>query len=143
MRIFKQTTQCLLLGAGIVVLGCSVQPIQPPITGGDRDQHDCIPSAGYVWSDLLQDCVRPFELDLQLIKPVINDGSNYVQQIGVLFSPDKSSCEVFMEGKSPILEAVEENRYLYLDKKEEYELIKKSDQWELIINKTNRFTESH
>lgn len=142
MITFKHITQCLLLGAGIVVLGCSVQPIQPQITGGDRDEHDCIPSAGYVWSDLLQDCVRPFELDLQLIRPMTNEGSNYVQQVGVLFSADKSTCEVFVERKSPILEAVDENRYLYIEKKDHYELIKKSDQWELIINKTIRFTES-
>jgi hypothetical protein len=48
MITLKNISQCLLLGAGIVVLGCSVQPIHPQITGGDRDEHDCIPSAGYV-----------------------------------------------------------------------------------------------
>ena len=142
MTIKKQIRQCLLLGAGIVVLGCSVQPIQPQITGGDRDEHDCIPSAGYVWSDLIQDCIRPFELDLQLMRPMTNEGSTYVQQVGVLFSSDKLTCEVFVEGKSPILEAVEENRYLCIEKKDHYELQKISAQWELIINKTIRFTES-
>jgi hypothetical protein len=142
MTIKKQIRQCLLLGAGIVVLGCSVQPIQPQITGGDRDEHDCIPSAGYVWSDLIQDCIRPFELDLQLMRPMTNEGSTYVQQVGVLFSADKLTCEVFVDGKSTILKAVEENRYLYIEKKDNYELHKKSDQWQLMINKTIRFTES-
>lgn len=143
MITLKNISQCLLLGAGIVVLGCSVQSIQPPITGGDRDEHDCIPSAGYVWSDLIQDCIRPFELDLQLIRPMINEGSTYMHQVGVLFSADKSTCEVFVEGKSPILEAVDGNRYIYIEKKDHYELLKISDHWELILNKTIRFTESY
>jgi hypothetical protein len=142
MTIKKQIRQRLLLGAGIVVLGCATNREIPPVTGGDRDEHDCIPSAGYVWSDLIQDCIRPFELDLQLMRPMTNEGSTYVQQVGVLFSADKLTCEVFVDGKSPILEAVEENRYLYIEKKDHYELQKISDQWELIINKTIRFTES-
>ncbi len=143
MITLKNISQCLLLGAGIVVLGCSVQSIQPPITGGDRDEHDCIPSAGYVWSDLIQDCIRPFELDLQLLRPMTNDGSNYVQQASVLFSTDKSTCEVFVDGKSPIFEAVDGNRCIYIEKKDHYELLKISDHWELILNKTIRFTESY
>jgi len=29
--------------------------------GGDRDEHGCIPSAGYTWSDALDRCVRSVE----------------------------------------------------------------------------------
>jgi len=29
--------------------------------GGDRDSHGCIPSAGYMWCEVLQKCVRPWE----------------------------------------------------------------------------------
>ena len=142
MTIKKQIRQCLLLGAGIVVLSCSSNRNVPTITGGDRDEHNCIPSAGYVWSDLMNDCIRPFELDLQLMHPVINDVSNYVQQAGVLFADDKSSCEVFIDGKSPILEAVNEEQFIHIDKKEQYELRKINGHWELLINKSIRFTES-
>lgn len=31
------------------------------LLGGDRDEHGCIPSAGYVWCEKLQKCIRPWE----------------------------------------------------------------------------------
>jgi hypothetical protein len=35
------------------------------LLGGDRDAHDCIPSAGYKWCEAMTSCIRPFEHDLQ------------------------------------------------------------------------------
>ena len=35
--------------------------ISRPLLGGDRDEHGCIPSAGYVWCEKLQKCIRPWE----------------------------------------------------------------------------------
>lgn len=29
--------------------------------GGDRDEHGCLPSAGYIWCEKLQKCIRPWE----------------------------------------------------------------------------------
>ena len=31
------------------------------IVGNDRDDHGCIPSAGYVWCEKKQKCIRPWE----------------------------------------------------------------------------------
>ena len=31
------------------------------LLGGDRDEHGCIPSAGYIWCEKLQKCIRPWE----------------------------------------------------------------------------------
>ena len=31
------------------------------VLGGDRDEHGCIPSAGYSWDAEKQKCVRPWE----------------------------------------------------------------------------------
>ncbi len=36
-------------------------PVQPPVVGGDRDEHGCIPSAGYTWCEESQKCIRPWE----------------------------------------------------------------------------------
>ena len=38
-------------------------PAQPeePMPGSDRDEHGCIPSAGYEWCEPLQKCIRPWE----------------------------------------------------------------------------------
>ena len=35
--------------------------INRPLLGGDRDEHGCIPSAGYIWCEELQQCIRPWE----------------------------------------------------------------------------------
>ena len=39
---------------------CSVA-CHMPLPGGDRDEHGCIPSAGYSWCDATQKCIRPWE----------------------------------------------------------------------------------
>lgn len=31
------------------------------LVGGDRDEHGCIPSAGYSWCNVTQKCIRPWE----------------------------------------------------------------------------------
>ena len=46
-----------------LLLGCQsdTQPTETKV-GADRDAHGCIPSAGYLWCELQQQCVRPWEL---------------------------------------------------------------------------------
>ena len=34
----------------------------PAVPGSDRDEHGCVPSAGYRWCDRTQQCERPWEL---------------------------------------------------------------------------------
>ena len=34
----------------------------PPAPGSDRDEHGCIPSAGYAWCAKTAQCERPWEL---------------------------------------------------------------------------------
>ncbi len=40
-----------------LLIGCSSEPK----VGGDRDEHGCIVSAGYVWCEEKQKCLRPWE----------------------------------------------------------------------------------
>lgn len=35
---------------------------EPPMPGSDRDEHGCIPSAGYTWCPRTNQCERPWEL---------------------------------------------------------------------------------
>ena len=73
----------LMLGASFLLLGCTQpapeEPITPPVTpppeeeeqppaeeeepmpGSDRDEHGCIPSAGYTWCEVKQKCLREWE----------------------------------------------------------------------------------
>lgn len=43
------------------ILDDSTNLPEPQLIGNDKDEHGCIPSAGYLWSDAKQACVRPWE----------------------------------------------------------------------------------
>ena len=53
--------------------------------GADRDGHGCIGSAGYVWSEAVQDCIRLFESG---IRTEAVDGSGRSVSVGRL----KTEC---------------------------------------------------
>ena len=61
----------------LILVGCEHMRIQPedlaapketvsepePLVGGDRDEHGCNPSAGYMWCESKQKCLRIWEED--------------------------------------------------------------------------------
>ena len=68
--------------------------------GGDEDEHGCISSAGYTWSNLREDCVQLFEVAYRLnpVSDLTNDDATDVAVISafVLFNEDKSAVEIFL-----------------------------------------------
>ena len=56
---------------------------QRALLGGDRDEHGCIGSAGYVWSEVSQDCIRVFEKG---IRTESERGDN--RSVYIVFSPE-------------------------------------------------------
>ena len=73
----------LLLGA------CSDAPKkEKQLVGNAKDEHGCLVSAGYQWSEAMKDCVRVWEVGENLKS---DDKSLYV-----VFSPDSSVVEVFL-----------------------------------------------
>jgi len=72
------------------------------IVGNDRDEHGCIGSAGYVWSDVLFRCVRLFEEGVRFLPTgklaqQQNSTENDVILLGfVIFEqPDSMNAELF------------------------------------------------
>ncbi len=84
IRIYSLLT-VLLIGFS----NCTKTPISKPIAGDDRTKNGCIGTAGYQWSSIKKECIRSFELPLQLSS---TDGT---QAAGVLFSEDKKQVEVY------------------------------------------------
>lgn len=72
------------------------------LVGNDRDEHGCIASAGYQWSELLKDCIRPFEKGVKL-GSATDKNSTFAAYL--VFNEDSTQVELFMhEMKShPIL----------------------------------------
>ena len=73
------------------------QAQEAPATGGDRDEHGCIPSAGQSWSELRQECVRVFEVGTRL-NPVEQKEGEAIISAFVLFNDDRSKAEIFLPG---------------------------------------------
>lgn len=65
------------------------------LVGNDRDEHGCIGSAGYSWSEVLQDCIRIWESGTRL-KPVEGDSTLIAY---IVFNADSSKVELFYPGQ--------------------------------------------
>lgn len=89
----------LMLGL-IIAVSCtsksqenkSVEP-SDIVVGGDRDSHGCIGSAGYQWSEVLKDCIRPFESGVRLATCIDTTSTSAAY---LVFSPDSSKIEAFL-----------------------------------------------
>jgi hypothetical protein len=102
--------------------GCCQSKIN--IVGADKDIHGCIGSAGYQWSEIKKECIRSFELTLQLLN---TDKTSFTS---ILFSADNKQAEVFSKEGHFILEL--ENPLLYKCSKKGniFMLINNDREWE-------------
>ena len=77
------------MAASLLLAACNGTP-QAPMVGADRDEHGCIGSAGYQWSELTGQCVRLFEQAVRCnLWRRARTGSAFV-----LFNDDRSQAEL-------------------------------------------------
>lgn len=63
----KMKSLMALTSVLIILSACNTNKAkEQAAVGNDRDEHDCIGSAGYVWSEVREDCIRPFETGVKL-----------------------------------------------------------------------------
>lgn len=65
-----------------------------PLVGNDKDEHGCIGSAGYVWSESKQACIRPWEQTEQE-EPLVGgqrDEHGCLGPAGYSWSEDVQAC---------------------------------------------------
>ncbi|GLQ24923.1 hypothetical protein GCM10007853_27970 [Algimonas ampicilliniresistens] len=70
---------CLAACLTLLLVACSAnegEVLPDEIVGADRDNHGCIPSAGYQWSQLRKECIRLWEAGTELTHQGSGD-SNY------------------------------------------------------------------
>lgn len=60
------------------------------IVGNDKDEHGCIASAGYTWSEVQKDCIRLWEKGVRM--SAVDDAGN---TLFLVFSPDSVQVELF------------------------------------------------
>ncbi|MCQ9326860.1 hypothetical protein [Neisseria dentiae] len=121
----KKITPTLLAAA---LAACTSSPFETvPVTGGDRDAHGCIASAGQSWSVLKQQCIQPFDNpDIKFADP-----DNDTLAVYVLLSDDKSRAEVFASGvpENTILESVKGG---YASRDGKIRLLREEGGWRLV-----------
>ena len=90
----------------------NTEEIQEPLVGADRDEHGCITSAGFSWSELQQTCVQLWEAGVRL-NPIEVKGDDSVISAFILFNKDESKAEIILPNKegSVILDKKAENLY--------------------------------
>ncbi len=65
--------------------------------GGDKDAHGCLPSAGYTYSQIKNDCIRVFEQKIKLKE--VNPKGSSTSMTCVIFSDDKKKAEIYIPGQ--------------------------------------------
>ena len=65
-----------------------------PMVGSDRDEHGCIGSAGYQWSQIKNECIRIFEAGIRL--DAAGEGVDKTTSAFVIFSDDQKMAELFL-----------------------------------------------
>lgn len=106
-------------------MGCT-SPSSMPLVGADLDEKGCIPSAGYTWSELKQQCIQPFSIaDIRLTDP-----ENPTLAVYVILAEEQGKAEVFSANLAPnlILDAVKGG---YAAKDKSLYLLNINNQWEI------------
>lgn len=66
------------------------------IVGNDKDEHGCIASAGYTWSEVQKDCIRLWEKGVRMEDVCDKEKSAYI-----VFAPDSLQVELFFSDDCP------------------------------------------
>ena len=91
--------QVFIIGLALglmLIAGCATQP--GPILGGDKDEHGCIPSAGYSWCEAKQKCLRTWEENCS--SDIATKAKEYCNQANV---GSVNVCENYIEVNSELL----------------------------------------
>lgn len=90
----------LLLGMGMALTSCNNTQKQKkeetPAVGSDKDEHGCLPSAGYTWSEVQKDCIRLWEKGVRT--EAVADKSDVAY---IVFAPDSAKVELFFSADRP------------------------------------------
>ena len=95
----KVVSMCLIC-AGALLTGCgnggkkeaetSGRKGKEAVVGSDKDEHGCIASAGYTWSEVQKDCIRLWEKGVRM--NAVDDAG---KTLFLVFSPDSTQVELF------------------------------------------------
>lgn len=127
----KVVSMCLIC-AGALLTGCgnggkkeaetSERKEKEAVVGSDKDEHGCIASAGYTWSEVQKDCIRLWEKGVRM--NAVDDAG---KTLFLVFSPDSTQVELFFSEEGVSNEILDRRGRLPVDM---------PGMWKMMIRKT-------
>jgi|SRR5690606_10195502 hypothetical protein len=105
--------------------------------GNTRDNNGCVTTAGYTWSQLKKDCIRPFEVGVTL--EILNTANTYQTAAHILIDSTQKKAEIFVpdEDDSIILEQSTDSTFT----NGKFNLTRENYCWTLSLNTIKLFQE--
>lgn len=103
----KKTIICVIAFA--TLSACKSSSSMEKLVGGDRDDHGCIPSAGYTWSEALHQCVQIWEIGERF------DAGQ--KNIYLVFDGDSTYAEIFTDTNKILCKRDKTQHNLWLSRK--------------------------
>ena len=127
----KVVSMCLIC-AGALLTGCgnggkkeaetSERKEKEAVVGSDKDEHGCIASAGYTWSEVQKDCIHLWEKGVRM--NAVDDAG---KTLFLVFSPDSTQVELFFSEEGVSNEILDRRGRLPVDM---------PGMWKMMIRKT-------
>ena len=135
--IYKMKQLIILIGAALMAACSSADT--PALPGSDRDEHNCIASAGYTWSQTRKACIRLWEEGITL-SPVAPAGSASFAAFAVQ-TQDYARMEVFIpeEETVVILQQTGDEHDDWTSPTTDWNLRNSGQTWELLKKDTLRY----
>jgi hypothetical protein len=97
---------------------------KPQMVGNDRDEHNCIGSAGYQWSEVKKECIRLFEKGIRLEPKAANLNQTLSAFAVFKSATEQAQAEIFIPNeKKSILLAQDKKSATGLWKNDVYQLL--------------------
>lgn len=100
------------------------------IVGDDVDSHGCNMSAGYIWSQVNNDCIRIFEAGIRM-KDMMDSAAT--SSAFIVFGKDSSQCEVFLpQVEASLVLPVKEDKGVKAWVNDDITVKQVKGQWEIV-----------
>lgn len=105
--------------------------------GGKKNEHGCLVSAGYNWSKLKNNCIRPFEEGIALLR--LDSTASYQTAAYALIDSTKQEAEIYVTEQEESILLKKESVSKYTNG--EFNLEQKDHCWTISHNSTPLYQE--
>lgn len=144
MILTMRLLNLLFICAALISISCqstskttSLQNDTTELLGSVKDQEGCLTSAGYTWSQLKEECIRPFELGIELYN--LNTSTSYQTAAYILVDSIQREAEVFVAEANQSVLLEKDSTDTYTNGK--FNLTKENFLWTLSLNNIKLYQE--